>query len=177
MAKKVAVIAVNPVNGAGLFQYLEAFFENGISYKVFAVADSPRIKTNSGIVIVADDVITNLRGHEDDYDAVVFSCGDAMIPSNFGANASKQFVKDMNEVLKTFHDKGKMIVGHCAAAILFDSLSGAAGRRMALHPLAKPAIQHGVASDAPFEVDGIFYTAQTENTVPQLIGRLLEALK
>ena len=28
MAKKVAVLAVNPVNGCGLFQYLEAFFEN-----------------------------------------------------------------------------------------------------------------------------------------------------
>ena len=39
MAKKVAVLAVNPVNGFGLFQYLETFFENGISYKVFAVAD------------------------------------------------------------------------------------------------------------------------------------------
>ncbi len=37
MAKKVAVLAVNPVNGCGLFQYLEAFFENGISYKVFDV--------------------------------------------------------------------------------------------------------------------------------------------
>ena len=34
MAKKVAVLAVNPVNGFGLFQYLEAFFENGISYQV-----------------------------------------------------------------------------------------------------------------------------------------------
>lgn len=30
MAKKVAVLAVNPVNGCGLFQYLETFFENGI---------------------------------------------------------------------------------------------------------------------------------------------------
>jgi len=40
MAKKVAVLAVNPVNGCGLFQYLEAFFENGISYKVFAVSDT-----------------------------------------------------------------------------------------------------------------------------------------
>lgn len=38
MAKKVAVLAVNPVNGCGLFQYLEAFFENGISYKVFATS-------------------------------------------------------------------------------------------------------------------------------------------
>ena len=40
MAKKVAVLAVNPVNGFGLFQYLESFFENGIPYKVFAVSDT-----------------------------------------------------------------------------------------------------------------------------------------
>ena len=46
MAKKVAVLAVNPVNGFGLFQYLEAFFENHISYKVYAVAETKEIKTN-----------------------------------------------------------------------------------------------------------------------------------
>ena len=66
IAKKVAVLAVNPVNGCGLFQYLEAFFENGISYKVFAVADSKEIKTNSGIVLTVDDVVANLNGHEDE---------------------------------------------------------------------------------------------------------------
>lgn len=76
MAKKVAVLAVNPVNGFGLFQYLEAFFENGISYKVYAVAETKEIKTNSGIELVADDVIANLIGHEDDFDALVFACGD-----------------------------------------------------------------------------------------------------
>jgi hypothetical protein len=27
MTKKVAILAVNPVNGFGLFQYLERFFE------------------------------------------------------------------------------------------------------------------------------------------------------
>jgi hypothetical protein len=43
------------VNGFGLFQYLEAFFENGISYKVYAVAETKEIKTNSGIELVADD--------------------------------------------------------------------------------------------------------------------------
>ncbi len=66
MAKKVAVLAVNPVNGCGLFQYLEAFFENGISYKVFAVSDTKEIKTNSGISLTVDDVIANLKGHEDE---------------------------------------------------------------------------------------------------------------
>lgn len=32
MAKRVAVLAVNPVNGLGLFQYLESFYENQIIY-------------------------------------------------------------------------------------------------------------------------------------------------
>ena len=77
MAKKVAVLAVNPVNGFGLFQYLESFFENGIPYKVFAVSDTREIKTNSGITLFADDVIANLKGHEDEFDALVFACGDA----------------------------------------------------------------------------------------------------
>ena len=31
MKKKVAVLAVDPVNGAGLFQYLESFYEKGIA--------------------------------------------------------------------------------------------------------------------------------------------------
>ena len=44
MAKKVAVLAVNPVNGFGLFQYLETFFENGISYKVFAAVSYTHLK-------------------------------------------------------------------------------------------------------------------------------------
>lgn len=65
MAKKVAVLAVNPVNGFGLFQYLEAFFENEIPYRVYAVAEIQEIKSNSGISLWADDVIANLKGHED----------------------------------------------------------------------------------------------------------------
>ena len=72
MAKQVAVLAVNPVNGFGLFQYLETFYENGIDYKVYAVAPTGEIKTNSGITLLADDVVANLRGKEDDFDALVF---------------------------------------------------------------------------------------------------------
>lgn len=78
MAKRVAVLAVNPVNGFGLFQYLEAFFENGIEYKVFAVAPTREIKTNSGLTVVTDDVVANLKGKEDEFDALVFACGDAI---------------------------------------------------------------------------------------------------
>ena len=88
MAKKVAVLAVNPVNGCGLFQYLEAFFENGIPYKVFAVSDTKEIKTNSGVTLTVDDVIANLKGHEDEFDTLVFSCGDAVpVKSNIMAPA------------------------------------------------------------------------------------------
>ncbi len=47
MAKRAAVVAVNPVNGMGLFQYLETFFENKIPCTVFAVAESREIRTNS----------------------------------------------------------------------------------------------------------------------------------
>ena len=107
MAKKVAVLAVNPVNGCGLFQYLEAFFENGISYKVFAVADSKEIKTNSGIVLTVDDVVANLKGYEDEYDALVFACGDA-VPV-FQQNAGKPYNVTMLEIIKTFGEKGKIM--------------------------------------------------------------------
>ena len=98
MAKKVAVLAVNPVNGFGLFQYLEAFFENGISYKVYAVAETKQIKTNSGVELVADDIIAHLVGHEDEFDAVVFSCGDA-VPV-FAQNADKPYNIDLMSVRK-----------------------------------------------------------------------------
>ncbi len=49
------------------------FLKNGISYKVFAVSDTKEIKTNSGISLTTDDVIANLKGHEDEFDAFVFS--------------------------------------------------------------------------------------------------------
>ena len=79
MAKKVAVLAVNPVNGFGLLPIFGIIFrEWHVSYKVYAVANSKEIKTNSGIALTVDDVIANLKGHEDEYDAMVFACGDAI---------------------------------------------------------------------------------------------------
>ena len=175
MAKKVAVMALNPVNGFGLFQYLEAFFENGIPYKVFAVADSKEIKANSGITLIADDVIANLKGHEDEFDALVFACGDA-IPV-FAENAHKQFNQDMMAVIKTFNDKGKLLIGHCAAAMIFDSVGAIDNKKVAVHPLAKPAIQKGKASDEKSEMDGNVFTAQTENTIWTIMPELIKALK
>ena len=175
MAKKVAVLAVNPVNGCGLFQYLEAFFENGISYKVFAVADSKEIKTNSGIVLTVDDVVANLKGHEDEYDALVFACGDA-VPV-FQQNAGKPYNVTMLEIIKTFGEKGKIMIGHCAAAMMFDFTGITKGKKVAVHPLAKPAIRNGEATDNPSEVDGNFYTAQDENNIRSMIEKVVAALK
>ena len=160
MAKKVAVLAVNPVNGFGLFQYLEAFFENEIPYRVYAVAETKEIKSNSGISLWADDVIANLKGHEDEYDALVFSCGDA-VPI-FQENANKPYNIDLMEVIK---------------AMRFDFTGMTNGKKLSVHPLAKPAIQNGKATDEKSEIDGNFFTAQDENTIWTMMPKVIEALK
>lgn len=175
MKKKVAVLAVNPVNGCGLFQYLEAFFENGITYKVFAVADTKEIKTNSGISLTVDDVIANLKEHEDEFDALVFSCGDA-IPV-FQQHANEPYNVTLMEVIKTFGEKGKIMIGHCAGAMMFDFTGITKGKKVAVHPLAKPAIQNGIATDEKYVVDGIFFTAQDENTIWTMMPQVIAALK
>lgn len=175
MTKRVAVLAVNPVNGFGLFQYLEAFFENGIAYKVFAVADHKEIKTNSGISLSTDDVVANLKGHEDEYDALVFACGDA-IPA-FRDNADKSYNVDLLEVIRTFGEKDKLMIGHCAGAMMFDLAGTTQGKKVAVHPLGKAAIRNGIATDNKSEVDGNFFTAQEENTVWTMLPQLLQTLK
>lgn len=175
MAKQVAVLAVNPVNGFGLFQYLETFYENGIDYKVYAVAPTCEIKTNSGITLLADDVVANLRGKEDDFDALVFACGDA-IPV-FRAHESETHNVDMMEVIRAFSAKDKIMVGHCAAAMMFDFAGVTAGHRLALHPMAQPAVRLGVATNEQSVVDGNFYTAQTEHAIWTMMPSLVAALK
>ena len=175
MSKKVAVLAVNPVNGSGLFQYLETFFEKGISYKVFAVSDTKTIRTNSGIPLEADDIIAHLSGHSDEFDALVFSCGDA-VPV-FQQYADKPYNVDLMEVIKTFGEKGKVMIGHCAGAMMFDFTGITKGKKIAVHPLAKPAIQNGTATDEKSEIDGNFFTAQDENTIWTMLPRIIEALK
>lgn len=175
MAKKAAVLAVDPVNGSGLFQYLEAFYENGIGYKVFAVADTKDIKTNSGIALSAHDTVARLKGHADDFDALVFACGDA-VPV-FRENAQKPYNIDLLEVIREFGEKGKILIGHCAAALMFESAGIDAGKKLAVHPLAKPAIQKGIPTDGAFAVDGNFYTAQDEGHIWQMLPQVLQALK
>ena len=142
MAKKVAVLVVNPVNGSGLFQYLETFFENGIPFRTFAL---------------------------------VFACGDAM--PKFAENADKPYNVDMLSVIKNFADQGKTIAGHCAAALLFDNLGIAQGRRVALHPFLKPVVKSCIGTDEKAVIDGNFYTAQNENTISCLLPELFKVLK
>ncbi len=175
MKKRVAVLAVNPVNGFGLFQYFETFFENGIDYRVFAVAPGTDIKTNSGISLKADDVIASLKGHEDEYDALVFSCGDA-IPV-FSQHANEAHNQLLPEVIRAFGEKGKILIGHCAAAMMFDMAGVTTGKQVAVHPLAKPAIQNGQATDNPSEIDGNLYTAQDEKHICHMMPSVIAALK
>ncbi len=175
MAKRVAVLVVNPVNGAGLFQYLETFFENGIAYKTFAIGETKDVKTNSGISMQTDDVVSNLKGKENEYDALVFACGDA-IPK-FSENAGKSFNQDMLAVMKNFDDQGKILIGHCGAALLFDSMGIGKGKKVSLHPYVKSMLKGSVATDEGFAIDGNLYTAQTENTIPLLTPELLKVLK
>jgi putative intracellular protease/amidase len=175
MTKKMAVLAVNPVHGAGLFQYLETFFENGIPYKTFAVAESTQIKTNSGISLQTDDVVANLKGNEDAYDALVFACGDAM--PKFSKNAGKPEYQDLLSIIKTFGDKEKLIIGHCVGGLVFDITGIAAGKQLALHPFVKDALQGAIGTDKAFVIDGNFYTAQSEATIHLLLPELLKVLK
>lgn len=175
MAKRIAVLAVNPVNGLGLFQYLESFYENQIIYRVYAVAETTDMRTNSGIRFYADDVIENLKGHAHEYDALVFSCGDA-VPV-FKEHASEAHNVAMMQVIKEFAEKGKLMAGHCAAALMFEIAGVTEGKRLALHPMVKSAISKGIATDAEYEIDGNFFTAQCEHTLPSMMPQLIEVLK
>lgn len=174
MGKKVAIIAVNPVNGLGLFQYLETFYEKGISYKVFAVAAGKTIHTNSGITLQADDIVANLKGHAAEYDALVFACGDA-VPV-FKDHAGEAHNLDMLKVIREFAAAEKLMIGHCAAGLMYEIAGVSEGKKLAVHPLAKPALQKGTPTDDAATIDGNFYTAQCEHTLPTLMPSLLEAL-
>jgi putative intracellular protease/amidase len=175
MAKKVAILAVNPVNGLGLFNYLESFFENDIRFKVFAVAESAQIRTNSGVALTVDDVVGSLRGREGEFDALVFACGNAM--PKFSENAGRPEYQDLLAVIKTFGDCGKLIAGHCVGGLLFDITGVATGRRLALHPFVKGAVGSAIGTDEAFVVDGNLFTAQTEATLHLMIPELVKALK
>ena len=127
------------------------------------------------MALTVDDVIANLKGHEDEYDAMVFACGDA-VPV-FQQNASKQYNIDLMDVIKNFGEKGKIMIGHCAAAMLFDFTGITEGKKLAVHPLAKPAISKGQATDEDSVVDGNFFTAKEEHYICTMMPQVLEALK
>ena len=175
MAKRVAVVAVNPVNGLGLFSYLEAFFEHKIACEVFAVAPTAAIRTNSGIALQADGVVADLRGRAGEFDALVFACGDA-VPV-FAQHASEPWNVALMEVIGEFTAAGKIMAGHCGAGLLFELAGVIDGRRVASHPMGQGLIRRGVASQADFESDGRFITAQCEHTLPAMIPLLLGALE
>ena len=61
--------------------------------------------------------------------------------------------------------------------LLFDFTGITKGKKVAVHPLAKPAIQNGIATDEKSEIDGNFFTAQDENTIWTMLPKVIEALK
>lgn len=120
------------------------------------------IGTNSGIRLTADDTVAALKGHADDYDALVFSCGDA-VPV-FARHAGEPYNLDLMEVIREFAGRDKIVIGHCAAGMMFEKAGVASGRKLSVHPLAKAAIVQGQAVDEPSAVDGNFWTARDEGT-------------
>ena len=84
---------------------------------------------------------------------------------------------DLLSVVREFSDKNKLMIGHCAASLIFEIAGITEGKRLAVHPLAKPAIQKGIATNDAVTIDGNFYTAQDEHAIPQLIPCLLEVLQ
>jgi len=175
MTKKVAVLAVNPVNGLGLFSYLETFFENKIPYRVFAVYNSIDIKTNCGLKIKTDDVIEDLVGHAADYDALVFSCGDA-VPI-FAQNARKSYNKQLIQVIQEFATANKLLIGHCGAGVFFDIAGVDKSKQIACHPYVKNKIKNGIYACKSIVIDVPFFTAAEEHDLPLLLPEIVKALK
>ena len=81
------------------------------------------------------------------------------------------------EVIREFAGRDKIMIGHCAAGMMFDLAGVAPDRKLSVHPLAKAAIAHGQAVDEPSAVDGNFWTARDEGTIWTMMPRLLEELK
>ena len=83
------------------------------------------------MVLIVDDVIANLkRGMKDEFDALVFSCGDA-VPV-FQQYANQPYNVDLMESHQDFRSKkGKMMIGHCAGAMMFDFTGITKGKKVA----------------------------------------------
>ena len=157
------------------FNICSHFLKIRFHIEFFAVSDNTHINSNSGIKINADDIIANLGGHEEEYDALVFFCGDAML--DFGYNKDKSYNKAMLSIIKNFSDHNKIIIGHCAAALLFDTLDIAKDIMVTLHPFLEDIAKNYIVTDSPAVVDGNFHTAQTEEIIHTLMPDIIKALK
>lgn len=174
MGKKVAVLVPNPVNGYGLFAYLETFFEKGVEYKTFAVNSTKSVKTNSGLTLELDGVIGDLKGHEAEYDGVVFACGDAI--KEFAKHMEEKEYKDMFEVIAKFNELNKKLAGHCAAGMVFEIAGVLKDKKVALHPYAKSGINSGIATDNSSMISQNVFTAKTEESALEMIPYFIWAL-
>ena len=71
----------------------------------------------------------------------------------------------------------KLLFAFCAAALVFEKAGVTEGRRVTLHPMAKPAIVKGCATDQAVEVDGPLFTARDEHAIGELLPYVEKALK
>ncbi|MFV0480967.1 MAG: DJ-1/PfpI family protein [Campylobacteraceae bacterium] len=174
MSKKVALLVPNPVNGYGLFSYLEAFYEAGVKYTTFAINPNNKVKTNSGYELSLDKNIKDLVGKENEFDGVVFACGDAII--SLGELLPTKEWQDTLKVLKNFEKLNKKIAGHCAAALIFQIAEIGEGKKMAVHPLGKSKLEKIKAVDNSSIVDGNFFTAKCEDHTKEFISWFIKFL-
>lgn len=176
MSKKIAIIVPNPVNGYGLFAYLEACYEKGVEAKTFAVNTKPAAKTNSGYDLTLNATIGELKGKEAEFDGVVFACGDAVPKLN--ENMGKPEYQDMMAVIKNFNALDKKLAGHCAAGLIFEMAGITEGKKLAVvaYPPARAAIKQGVVVDEDSAVGHNLHTAKDECCISSMIPQFLESL-
>ena len=94
----------------------------------------------------------------------------------FAKYADEPYNRSMMDVIRTFAAKGKILAGHCAAALIFDKAGVLDGARVAVHPLAAPGIKGGTAVAGESSVDSHVYTARDEKCLYLLLPELAGVL-
>ena len=139
-------------------------------FETHAVSLTGELVTGAhGMRLMADRILDS-EGFRD-YDMIV-------LPGGWGAADNMAADARLTELLRWYAAQPeKYVAAMCAAPGVLARAGITAGKRLAVHPLAKPAIQTGQATDGKSEIDGNFYTAQDENTLWTMMPQLIEALK
>lgn len=85
--------------------------------------------------------------------------------------------RKLMEVPKTFGEKGKIMVGYCAAGMLFDFAGITAKSKQSVRPLARSVISVGDVYKAEKTVESLFLIIPGKNQIVRAIGTVVAALK